>query len=142
MLITLYKSLVRPHLEYCHTITYPIYDRQAKLIEGVQRRATKLINYLKDKPYDERLRELNLPSLYYRRLRGDLIETYKYTHDMYTTAHKPFTLDSNIYNTRGHNYKLSKQRCNKNTRKHFFSLRITNHWNNLQCSQCTITKCF
>ena len=131
MLITLYKSLVRPHLEYCHTITYPIYDRQAKLIEGVQRRATKLINYLKDKPYDERLRELKLPSLYYRRLRGDLIETYKYTHDMYTTAHKPFTLDSNIYNTRGHNYKLSKQRCNKNTRKHFFSLRITNHWNNL-----------
>ena len=39
----LFKSIVRPHLEYANVIWHPLYKRQASLIEGVQRRATKLI---------------------------------------------------------------------------------------------------
>ena len=131
ILVLLYKSMVRPHLEYCHSVTFPMYDRQAKLIEGVQRRATKLLNSLKDKPYIERLRELKLPTLHYRRRRGDLIEAYKYTHGLYTTAHKPLERDSNTHGTRGHNFKLKKLRCKKNMRQHYFSLRVTDDWNNL-----------
>ena len=53
-------------------------DQQA--IEGVQRRATKLISSISHCPYPERLRILNLPSLNYRRLRGDMIFLYKITH--------------------------------------------------------------
>jgi len=34
--------------------------------------------------YGERLRRMDLPSLMYRRLRGDVIETYKYLHGIYT----------------------------------------------------------
>ena len=45
--------------------------------ESVQRRATKLIPELKDKTYEERLRYLKIPSLVYRRKRGDMIWMYK-----------------------------------------------------------------
>ena len=34
---------MRPHLEYYNTVTYPVYENDAKLLEGVQRRATKMV---------------------------------------------------------------------------------------------------
>ena len=46
-------------------------------LENVQRRATKLIPSLQNLTYSERLQNLNLPSLSYRRNRMDLIMTYK-----------------------------------------------------------------
>jgi len=45
-------------------------------IEKVQKRATKLIISFKKFPYKERLRRLNLPTLKYRRVRGDMIEVF------------------------------------------------------------------
>ena len=48
-----------------------------KLIEGVQRRATKLVPQLKEMNYDDRLEALGLQRLVDRRIRGDMIETYK-----------------------------------------------------------------
>jgi len=48
-----------------------------KALEIVQMRATRLIYKLHNKSYEERLRTLDLPTLKYRRLRGDMIETYK-----------------------------------------------------------------
>ena len=73
----LYRALIRPHLEYGQAIWSPQFVRQSKLIENVQRRATKLIPNLKNLPYSERLKILKLPTLKYRRLRGDMINVYK-----------------------------------------------------------------
>ena len=39
----LFKSLIRPHLEYASPIWSPITKGEIKRIEGVQRRATKLV---------------------------------------------------------------------------------------------------
>jgi hypothetical protein len=73
----LYKSLVRPHLEYGNIIWYPLLKRQSAAIERVQRRATKMIPGMSDVSYRDRLEALCLPSLKARRVRGDLIQVYK-----------------------------------------------------------------
>ena len=73
----LFRSLVRPHLEYCSQIWNPHYIKEIKLIEGVQRRATKLVQGMEGLQYDDRLKHINLMRLETRRVRSDLIETFK-----------------------------------------------------------------
>ena len=58
IILQLYKSLVRPHLEYCVQAWRPHLQKDIDLIEGVQWRATKItkmIPILKNKSYEERL---------------------------------------------------------------------------------------
>ena len=62
----LFKTLVRPHLEYGNTVWGPFNRADQRRVERVQRRATKLVPELRNLPYPERLQTLNLPSLYYR----------------------------------------------------------------------------
>jgi len=76
-IIPLYKSLVRRHLEYCCQIWNPYYKKDIKLIEGVQRRATKLVAGMQDFNYNDKLKILGLQRLEERRMRSDLIETFK-----------------------------------------------------------------
>ena len=54
----------------------------------MQKRATKLIISLKTLPYKERLRKLKLPTVKYRRLRGDMFEVFKII-NMYSTVSVP-----------------------------------------------------
>ena len=77
MFVKLYKSIVRPHLEYANVIWHPLFKRQLVSLEKVQRRATKILPELRDMSYSERLSALNLPSIQYRQLRNDLLQTYK-----------------------------------------------------------------
>ena len=80
--LMLYKALVRPHLEYANSVWNPYITA----LENVQRRATKLIPGFKDMTYENRLRKLKLPTLAYRRKRGNLIEAFKLTSGLYDTA--------------------------------------------------------
>jgi len=83
--VVLYKSLVRPHVEYADTVWAPKRMCDIEKIEKVQKKATKLITGLSSRPYEERLRALELPTLRYRQLRGDMIQLYKYVNNMYDT---------------------------------------------------------
>ena len=74
MFTQLYKTIVRSHMEYAHAVWNPYMKSQIRDIEAVQRRATKQVPGLKDLSYEERLQKLNLPTLKFRRLRGDMIE--------------------------------------------------------------------
>ena len=51
MFNVLYKTLIRLHLEYANCIWNPILHKDVKLIESVQRRATKIVPEMKDLPY-------------------------------------------------------------------------------------------
>ena len=117
----LYKSLVRPNLEYCNAVTYPQLERQCKLREDVQRRATKMVSELRDVSYIDRLKKLYLPSFYYRRVRGDIIEAYKYLHGMNKVDPCPLLRDTGE-RTRGHGLKLQTRRYNKASHRHFSHL--------------------
>ena len=128
--ILLYKALVRPHLEYANVVWCPFKQNNIDNIESVQRRATKLLPELKNKPYHVRLKELNLPTLQYRRLRGDMIEAYKIFHGIYDKKVSP-KLPLSTSSTRGHKYKLSKEHVRLNVRKNYYRNRIVNSWNSL-----------
>ena len=71
------RTLVRPILEYGNIIWGPYYSGDKHKIDRVQHRATRLVPGFDEISYEERLRQLKLPSHQYRRKGGDIIQTYK-----------------------------------------------------------------
>ena len=73
LLLKLFKSMVRPIVDNGNVIWYQYTKKNKKLIENIQRRATRMIPVLKGLSYTERLQQLKLFSMDYRRKRGDMI---------------------------------------------------------------------
>ena len=108
-------------------------DRKA--VESVQRRATKLIPELRDESYAERLRILDIPSLEYRRSRGDMIQCYKIfkgivrinIEGMFDII-QPAATRSHTF---GHQQRILRQRAHHRARASVFSQRVIEEWNSL-----------
>ena len=130
VVINLYKSLVRPHLEYCMSAWRPYLVKDIDLLEGVQRRATKLVQEFPDLSYYDRLKKSNLTSLETKRIRGDIIEIFKIYHGLTDLDPGLFFTPSQI-KLRGHNYKIFKDRVFSNVGKYSFSYRVIDEWNSL-----------
>ena len=77
IIMVLYKALVRSHLEHAVNVWNPHHQILIEKLEKVQKRATKLVTAVKHFKYEERLKQLNLPTIKYRRIMGDVIEVYK-----------------------------------------------------------------
>ena len=129
IIIPLYKSLVRPHLEHCVQAWRPHLIKDIKLIENVQHRVTKMIPELRGQTYEQRLAAVNLTTLETRRLRGDLIEICKVLKE-FDKCTLPIATNT-LSNLRGHSLKLFKQRFNTNIGKFTFVNRTIDEWNNL-----------
>ena len=128
---TLYKAIGRPHLEYGNAIWGPFYQKDIKKIESIQRKATKLIIHLKDKTCEERLRELGLPSLVYRRRRGDMILMFKIMNGLVRMDISVLFSPTRLRHKRGHTQKVYKNHAVKAARVNSFSQRVANDWNAL-----------
>lgn len=129
-IMNLYKTLVRPILDYGAAVWSPHQKGDIVKLEKVQRRATKMISEIRNLPYTERLKKCKLMSLESRRRRYDLIETFKIMKDIYKTdKNKMFRMKMN--QTRGHEFKIFKNHTRLNTRKYFFTQRVINDWNKL-----------
>jgi hypothetical protein len=97
--------------------------------------ATKQIPRIKNLSYEERLRKLELPTLSYRRLRGDMIEVYQIIQGHYdpevSTIIKLMNDTKQRFSTRTNSRKVVYNRTNTNIRQNSFSIRIAKYWNKL-----------
>ena len=103
------------------------------MIENVQVRATKLVDGFGKMTYQERLERLKLPTLAYRRLRGDMIETYKHFHTYDHNILPPSFCPRNRP-SRCHDFQLQPIKPSDGERgvhKNSFYCRVVDQWNSL-----------
>ena len=137
VMLSIYKTLIRPKLEYCVQVWNPVacHGNWSIIIEleNVQRRFTRMINNIGLLPYSERLLALNLTTLAERRIRGDLIETYRIMNGIVEYGQDIFNVSRSGSNI------ISKLRCDSNNsvkklRTSFISERVRIFWNSLPVS--------
>ncbi|KFQ69026.1 hypothetical protein N335_02437, partial [Phaethon lepturus] len=131
VILPLYPTLVRPHLQSCAQLWSPQQRKDMDLLERVQRRTTKMVRGVEPLSYEDRLRELGLFILEKRRLWRDLIAAFQYLKG----AHKRDwdKLFSRAYSVRRRNdgFKLKEGRLRLDLRKKFFTMRVVKHWHRL-----------
>ena len=94
-------------------------------IENVQRRFTKLIKNFHNLPYEERLKLINLPSLEYRQLRGDMIQVFKIARNFYDCSSTESIFDfNNNKKLRGHPYKSTNNLPTPQSLRNFFQIEL------------------
>ena len=112
---------MRPIVEYGNAIWGPhfAFDQQS-LKKSSEEPLAKLIPTLQHVPYTERLVLLKLPSMQYRRWRGDMILMYKIIQGLIGIDMSIFTFRDIPPTTRGHQYKVFKYPVHYNARANFF----------------------
>ena len=137
--VNLYCQHVRPILEYASPVWSPWLECDKKVVEDVQKRMVKMISGLNGQTYEEKLTEIGLQTLEYRREKADMVQVFKMLKGIDNVDYKNWfeiygDTSSNIRpNTRLSNEPLNiiQKRCNGDIRKYFFSMRVVPTWNSL-----------
>ena len=112
--------MVRSRLDYCSSVWTPYRKGDIEDLEKVQKRATRLLPELKGFKYCDGLKACKLPTLHYRRLRGDMIETFKIVSGKYDRCATPILTGLHSSVTRGHDLSLEKFWARYDLHKYFF----------------------
>ena len=128
LIATVYKVIVRPHLEYCIRTWRPYRKKDIYKLEGIQRRATKNIPELRDLSYESRLLKCGLTTLKTTRLRGDQIEVFKIVNFYEDVDRDMFFKLKEGSITIGHKAALVKEHCRLDKINYSFSKRMINEW--------------
>ena len=144
MIVPLYKTFVRPRLESSVAAWSPWHEMDIAALEKVQERMVKMLSNVRGGTYEERLKETGLTTLRERRMRGDLIETFKMLkgfnkveaeHWFKVVGHEVRPTRANTMITeKGEERKelvLQIERARLDVRKHFFTVRAPKKWNEL-----------
>jgi len=130
-LVAAYKVYVRPILEYSSVSWNPYLIKDIKSLENVQRRFTKRLPGMEKLTYHQRLSILELDSLELRRVRADLLFTYKLVFGLVDLSLPDFFVPRFNEARRGHGHKLYLPTCKSNTRSNNFNYRVIQKWNSL-----------
>ena len=132
LLVKAFTVYVRPVLEFDSPVWSPRLKRDIEKVESVQRHFSKRLKGLDNMDYKSRLERLNLESLELRRLKADLILTYKLVFGLIDMDCTKFFKTVNDRITRGHAFRLdTTDSLGSEVQRHFFNNRILNIWNNL-----------
>ncbi len=140
-LVKMFKTFVRPILEYASPVWSPYLKKDIDSLEKVQRYFTRRIPALTG-TYLERLDSLqhegsSLEILELRRLEADLITVYKIIYGLVELTFADFFQWSTTTSLRGHSLKLSLPLVRLDSRRNFFAVRVIAPWNSL--SEETVT---
>ena len=148
--IKLFTSRVRCHLEYAVQAYSPWLVKDIEVLEAVQRRAVRQVRGLQGS-YEEKLKQCGLTLLKDRRVRGDLIQTFKIVNQVDDLPITTFFQFARHNHATRHtvtvepgedkekekvvdNKNFVKQQAKSDIRRNFYSNRVVDHWNNLPSS--------
>ena len=144
VLVPLYKTFVRPKLEHASVVWSPWLVKDINELERVQKRVMRMLVGMEGREYEEKLEEVGLTTLAERRVRGDMIETYKTLRGVNRVRKEEWfeTQEEEMRPTRSNAVVIEgeavkkrevivPQRCNLEIRKNFFTVRAANEWNQL-----------
>ena len=131
LLFRAFTTFVRPLLEYASCVWNPYSIAHIEKIESVQRNFTKRLQGMKLLSYMDRLVTLNASSLELRRIHSDLIMYFKIINNIVDVDVNKYFLFSHNTQTRGHNFKLTKELSVTNKVENQFKSRAIGIWNNL-----------
>jgi hypothetical protein len=137
LLVNLYKTYVRPIMEYNTCTWSPHYKEDIDSLEAVQGSFTRRVcqrGNISYTSYTDRLTKLNLESLQTRRIKNDLILLYKMMNNLVDIdyAHYFHIQDFAGHNLRRHRLHLGRAKPqNTLCRRNFFSIRVIPYWNEL-----------
>ena len=125
--------MIRPILKYVAVIWSSLMKKDIHKLERIQRIVTKMFLELQELTYEERLKEMDLPSLKKRRERGDMITMYKLINGMETIDNDELLMmePEDTRRTTGHSKKHRKGQCLKDKKRHSFPQRSIEAWNGL-----------
>ena len=133
--VWLYITYVRPHLEQAVQAWCPWTKADIDCLEDVQRRAIRMVSGLRGSTYQDKLKEVGLTSLEDRRIRGDMLLTWRARSgnlsidpDVWFTPCVEQQITTRYSSSVGN---VVKPRYRLDIRKNFFTVRAVDPWNSL-----------